>query len=79
MKNFIEKIIQVPAPDDGDVYIQATRLIEALGWEGYHTHYTGDDLDRGDYGDDVHDYTVKIPECHLDIFEFLDGFGVFDY
>lgn len=79
MDKTIERIIQVPAPDDGDIYQQVTRLIEALGWEGYHTHYTGEELDNGDYGEDVHDYTVRLPDHQLDILEFLDDMGAFGY
>lgn len=72
-----EKHIQVPEPDFDD-YQQITRLIEKLGWTGYHTNYTGEELDNGDYGDDVHDYTVMVPEDELDIFEWLRDKYVFE-
>lgn len=72
-----EKIIWVPEPNFDD-YQQIMRLLEKMGWHGYHTNYTGEQLDNGDYGDDVHDYTVCVPEDELDIFEWLCDKGALD-
>lgn len=75
---YIEKQVHVPEPDDPR-FFQMVHLLEALGWDGYHTNYTGDEIDAEQYGDDVHDYTILVPENQLDIFELLDECDVFDY
>lgn len=72
-----EMIVQVPEPDSNK-FLTISRLFEALGWTHYHTHYTADQIDAGEYGDDVHDYTVILPENQMDILDLLDDSGVFD-
>lgn len=72
-----ETIIQVPAPDTNK-FLKISALLDALGWTHYHTHYTGSQIDDEAYGDDVHDYTVILPEGQVDIFNLLDESGVFD-
>lgn len=76
----IEKIITAPEPGfSDDRFDMMVRLWDQLGWDNYYSHYTAEEIDAGEYGDDIYDYTVMVPQEQEDLFKFMEEEGLVDF